>query len=48
MVVPPKMTESINTINTIIKPPVMPPPEPPNKGKGIKDEESESLIEKFD
>ena len=37
MVVPPKMTESINTINTIIKPPVMPPPEPPNKGKGRKD-----------
>ena len=38
MVVPPKMTGNINTINTTIKPPIMPPPEPPNKGKkGKKD-----------
>ena len=37
MAVPPKMTGNLNTINTTIKPPVMPPPQPPSKSKKEKE-----------
>ena len=37
--VPPKMTGNLNTINTTIKPPVMPPPQPPSKSKKEKEKE---------
>ena len=36
MVVPPKMEDNINIISTTIKPPVMPPPQPPRKDKDKK------------
>ena len=36
MAIPPKMIGNVNKASTTIKPPIMPPPQPPNKGKNEK------------
>ena len=37
MALPPKTTGNLNTINTTIKPPIMPPPQSPSKSRKEKE-----------